>query len=184
MTGPTYVIFLNGSYGVGKSSALDHLGDLLAEHGRAFSLMDVDWYHRSWPPSDDDPRNVVTEAANMAAVWDNYRRTGPRQPVVAGVLTSEQDRRRYAQVFSLPVRSVRLVATAPVTEARLRRRYTRHQGGALTWHLERHLDLSNQLALVDLDEVVIQTDDREPRAVAETVASHFGLVDRSVRDGR
>lgn len=104
MTTPTCVIFLNGSYGVDKSSALDHLGDLLAEHGQAFSLMDVDWYHRSWPPAVDDPGNVVTEAANMASVWNNYRRTGPRQPIVAGVIASTLDRQRYEGVFALSVR--------------------------------------------------------------------------------
>lgn len=161
---------------MGKSSALDHLGDVLAEVGRPFSVMDVDWYHRSWPPANDDPHNVLTAAANMAVVWDNDRRTGPRQPVVAGVIASEQDRQRYERVFSLPVRSARLVAAAAVTEARLRRRYTRHQSPALTWHLERHLELSSQLARRNLDEVVIETDERDSRSVAERVASHFGLL--------
>lgn len=45
-----YAIFLNGGFGVGKSSTLEHVGDLLAEARRPFSLMDVDWFHRSWPP--------------------------------------------------------------------------------------------------------------------------------------
>ncbi|MFK4084571.1 hypothetical protein ACI2LF_10715 [Kribbella sp. NPDC020789] len=44
-----YAIFLNGGYGVGKSSTLEHVGDLLAAAGTPFSLMDVDWFHRSWP---------------------------------------------------------------------------------------------------------------------------------------
>jgi hypothetical protein len=173
---PTCVIFLNGSFGVGKSSALDHLGDLLAEHCQAFCLMDVDWYHRSWPPAKDDPENVVTEAANMGAVWNNYRRTGPRQPLVAGVITSEQDRHRYERVFALSVRSIRLMAGVAVTEARLRRRYTEHQSRALDWHLQRHVDLSKQLVLQDLDEFVIQTDGCAPRSVAVRIADHFGLL--------
>ncbi|WP_157677091.1 hypothetical protein [Auraticoccus monumenti] len=176
MADPTFVVFLNGSYGVGKSSALDHLGDVLAEHGQPFSLMDVDWYHRSWPPSQDDPDNVLTEAANMTAVWNNYRQTGPRQPVVAGVMASEEDRQRYEQAFALPVRSVRLVASATVTEARLRRRYTEHQSQALHWHLQRHLALSTQLALRHLDDLVIGTDEQPPRSVAERVADFFGLL--------
>jgi hypothetical protein len=107
VSGRSYVIFLNGSYGVGKSSTLDHVGDLLAEAGRAFSLMDVDWFHRSWPPAEDDPENVLTEADNMAAVWKNYLRAGPRQLVVAGVIASNRDRLRYERVLALPVRSVR-----------------------------------------------------------------------------
>lgn len=173
---PTYVIFLNGSYGVGKSSALDHVGDLLAEHGQAFSLMDVDWFHRSWPTGEDDPENVHTEAANLAAVWQNYRGTGPRQPVVAGVIASEPDRQRYQRVFALPVRSVRLIAGTAVTEARLRRRYDEHQHRALDWHLRRHADLSEQLAREDRDELTIDTDSCSPRSVAEATLEHFGLV--------
>ena len=55
-------LLLNGAYGVGKSAVLEHLGDLLAEAGRPFSLIDVDWFHRSWPPASWDPENVVVEA--------------------------------------------------------------------------------------------------------------------------
>lgn len=85
-----FVIFLNGSYGVGKTSTLDHVGDLLAEALMPFSLMDVDCFHRSWPPGDDDPTNVITEAANIALVWRNYKSTGPRQLVVSGVIASRR----------------------------------------------------------------------------------------------
>lgn len=179
MPNPTCVIFLNGSYGVGKSSVLDHLGDLLAEHDRAFALMDVDWFHRSWPPAEDDPENVATEAANLATVWTNYRRTGPRQPIVAGVIASPLDRQRYERVFVLPVRSVRLVASDAVTAERLRRRYAENRRRALDWHLQRHAELSRQLAVQDLDEFVIDTDERTPRWVAEAVAANVGLLSPS-----
>jgi hypothetical protein len=179
VTIPTYVIFVNGSYGVGKSCVLDHVGDLLAEHDHPFSLMDIDWFHRSWPPAAGDPDNVLTEAANMAAVWSNYRHAGVRQPVVAGVLTSKQDQARYAGVFELPVRSVRLLAGAGVVEARLRHRYTKDQQHALSWHLQRHAELSERLAQADLDELAIDTDERRPRLVAETILDHFGLLPTS-----
>jgi len=66
-----YAIFLNGGYGVGKSSTLEHVGDLLARAGRPFSLMDVDWFHRSWPPAEHE--NAQIEADNIAAVWQNYQ---------------------------------------------------------------------------------------------------------------
>lgn len=180
MLAPPYVIFLNGAYGVGKSSTLDHLGDLLAQAGRAFSLMDVDWFHRSWPPRADDPENVITEAENMAFVWSNYLRSGPRQLVVAGVIASNSDRERYERTFERPVRSVRLAASAAVTEARLQRRYTEHQSGSLTWHLERYADLAQRLDLTDLDEIVISADELTPRAVAEAVLDHFSLWQESL----
>jgi hypothetical protein len=55
--------------------------------------MDVDWFHRAWPPAEDDPENVLTEADNMAAVWKNYLRIGPRQLVVAGGVMKQRRKR-------------------------------------------------------------------------------------------
>jgi hypothetical protein len=112
----------------------------------------------------------------MAAVWKNYLRTGPRQLVVAGVIASERDRQRYERVFALPVRSVRLIAGITVAEARLRRRYSEQQTSALTWHLQRHGDLTQRLALDNRDELVIDTDELDPRSAAEEIVEHFGLL--------
>ena len=181
MTDP-FALFLNGSYGVGKSATLDHLGDLLAMQGRPFSLMDVDWFHRSWPPAEHDPDNVLVEAQNMSAVWDNFRAAGPRQLVVAGVITSAADRERYARAFGMPVRSVRLVASASVGEARLRRRHRTEQDAALRWHLDRHATLAAGLECADLDELVIDTDDRTPAEVARAVLTHVDARDRLPRN--
>lgn len=176
MAAPSFAIFLNGSYGVGKSSALDHIGDLLAERAVPFSLMDVDWFHRSWPPAANDPENVLTEAANMAAVWRNYRDIGPRQLVVAGVIASKQDGQRYESALNLQLRSVRLRASDTVTETRLRSRYSIHQAQALDWHLERHAALSASLDSADLDELIIDTDARTPRSVAVEIINFFGAA--------
>lgn len=172
------MLFLNGGYGVGKSATLDHVGDVLAEAHQPFSLMDVDWFHRSWPPHPDDPDNVVIEADNLAAVWTSYRRAGPRQLVVAGVLSSPDDRRRYERALALPLRSVRLTASPEVTGARLRQRYTEDRGAALRWHLDRYDERAAVIERADLDELVVDTDHRRPRAVAEQVLRQVGLVPR------
>lgn len=171
-----YVIFLNGTYGVGKSSTLDHVGDLLAEHGKAFAVMDVDWFHRSWPPTGKDPDNVITEAANMAAVWENYSRDGPRQLVVSGVIASERDQLRYEAALSLPIRAVRLVADTSVIEARLRVRYGEHRASTLAWHLQRHRTLARRLAQNNMDELVVDAGRLSPRSVASEVIHHFDVL--------
>ena len=173
MTEANYAIFLNGSYGVGKSSTLDHIGDLLVEAGRPFALMDVDWFHRSWPPGDDDPNNQVVEASNMGGVWANYRRAGRRQLVVAGVLTDLMDRARYEREFMMPVRSVRLEAAAEIRAARLETRYRAGRVEALTWHRSRHAELAQTLRSADLDECVIETSTSSPITVANEVLDHF-----------
>jgi hypothetical protein len=155
LTQPDYAIFLNGGYGVGKSSTLDHLGDLLAKAGRPFSLMDVDWLHRSWPPA--DPDNALIEAHNIAAVWTNYRSAGPRQLVMCGVISTTANQERYAAAVERRIRMVRLTANADITRQRLRRRYSASQRSALEWHLERCAEIAARLEVADLDELVIDT---------------------------
>ncbi|MFI8775818.1 hypothetical protein ACIGH6_01865 [Brachybacterium paraconglomeratum] len=166
-------IFLDGSYGVGKSSTLDHLSDLFAEHDLPFSLFDVDWFHRSWPPAADDPRNVLTEAENIRAVWDNYRSVGPRTPLFAGVITDAVDRARYEECVGLPLRIVHLTASPEIAEQRLRGRYSAVQQRALDWHLADHRRLARDLdAALDYD-LVVDTDDLDPSEVAAIVFDRF-----------
>jgi len=169
-----WAIFLNGSYGVGKSSTLDHIGDLLADAGHPFSLIDVDWYHRSWPPADSDHGNKIIEARNMATVWANFQTAGPRRLVISGVIASTEDLQRYNDALGLTVRPVRLIASPTVTEARLKGRYTESQSAKYDWHAQRHRELSDRLAAADLDETIIDTDDRRPVEVAAAVLKHFG----------
>lgn len=168
-----FAIFLNGSYGVGKTSTLGHVGDLLAEASKPFSLMDVDWFHRSWPPGEHDSNNTITGAANMALVWQNYRRSGPRQLVVSGVLATSQDHDRYEAALDMRIRPIRLVADESVIQSRLHSRYTPEQEQALSWHLDRYRDLSLKLAQTDLDEATIDTSTAGPRDAAAQVLRHF-----------
>jgi len=175
MDGDGIGIFLNGSYGVGKSAVLDHLGDRFAAAGRPFSLFDVDWFHRSWPPAEDDPRNVVTEAENMRAVWANYERVGPRTPIVAGVIASEEDQARYETVFGRRLRIVLLTASPAVAEARLRGRYDAERGDALDWHLARRERLASELVSGPCNEFTLDTDHLTPAAVAAAVLRNLDL---------
>lgn len=182
MTGSdAYAIFLNGSYGVGKTATLEHVGDLLAAANRPFTLMDVDWFHRSWPVADHDPDNTAIEAQNIAAVWANYRAAGPRQLVLSGVIAGRSDLDRYERAVEMPVRTLRLVADPATVEARLRRRYDPAQADALSWHLARYAGLRERQARAALDEAVIATDGRTPAEVARAVVAHFGTP--AVDDG-
>lgn len=169
---PEYAIFLNGGYGVGKSSTLDHIGDLLAQAGRPFSLMDVDWFHRSWPPADAD--NALVEADNIAAVWKRYRSVGPRQLVMCGVISTPAARERYEAAVECRVRMVRLTADGEVTRQRLRGRYSASQRAALEWHLERCDEIAARLDAANLDELVIDTSTLGPHQVAQRTLQHFG----------
>lgn len=175
MPSSDFVIFINGVYGSGKSSVLEHVGDALAAAALPFALMDIDWFHRSWPPAPDDPANTLTEAKNMSVVWRNYRAAGPRRLVVSGVISDQEDLVRYETAFGLPVRSVRLTADDQCIEERLRRRYTPEQARSLDWHLTRFRALNHQLTDAGIDELVIDTSGRTPASVARLVLAHLRL---------
>lgn len=172
MTRGEFGIFLSGSYGVGKSSTLEHLADRFAEADLPFSLFDVDWFHRSWPPAPTDPRNILTEADNIRAVWSNYRRTGPRTPISAGVISSVEDHRRYERCFEMPLRIMHLTASSEVAEQRLRGRYTASQRRALEWHLDDHQRLARELHRFTHYDLVVDTDHSTPAEVAAIIFDH------------
>jgi hypothetical protein len=175
MSEDQWAIFLNGSYGVGKSSTLNHVADLLAQSDQPFSLLDQDWFLRSWPPASPETGNKLVQLANMAAVWTNYRNVGPRRLVIGGVLTDREDLDRYSSALGLDVRPVRLAASTAVAEQRLRMRYGPLEAHKLQWHLEHHEKTAQRVAAADLDELVIDTDLQTPLTVAQRVLEHFGL---------
>src|SRR5438132_350834 len=71
-------IVLTGAVGAGKTSALLAVGELLAERGESYALVDLDWL--AWfgaPGAGVTP--VEMAAANLRAVWSNFRKAGVRQ---------------------------------------------------------------------------------------------------------
>lgn len=165
-------IFVDGSFGVGKSTVLDHLGDVFAAAREPFSLFDVDWFHRSWPTAADDERNVGVEARNMAAVWQNYRTAGERTPIIAGVVTGSTDAERYERVFGCALWFVELTASPAVAEQRLRGRYDADRGDALAWHLSRHEQAAADVARFS-HALRVDTDRRTPAETAALIHHRF-----------
>ncbi|MEZ2370349.1 hypothetical protein [Arthrobacter sp. RCC_34] len=173
MTAGRSGIFLNGSYGVGKTSVLDHVGDRFAEAELPFALFDVDWFHRSWPVAPDDPGNVRVEAENVRAVWNNYQRSGPRTPIIAGIIETVRDQKRYEECLGVKLFVAHLTASPQVATERLRGRYPSTRNEALNWHLERHQALSEYLQAEGPHGLIIDTDDVTPEHVASVVFEQF-----------
>lgn len=173
MTPSPYGIFLSGSYGVGKSSTLDHLGDLFARSELPFSLLDVDWFHRSWPLAPRDPDNTLIEAQNLSAVWHNYLLAGPRTPIIAGVIRTSSDLDRYQGVFARELKVVHLIASPHIAAERLRRRYDPARSQALSWHLARHVALATDLDNFAGHALTVHTDNLTPARVAQQIFDSF-----------
>ncbi|WP_418908461.1 hypothetical protein [Glutamicibacter endophyticus] len=148
-------------------------GDRFEGAGLPFALFDVDWFHCSWPVAPDDPANTGVEAENIRAVWQNYRRSGSKTPIIAGVIETTGDHERYETCFGLDLAVVHLDASFEVAAARLRKRYAAGRRNALRWHLENHQKLTERLRFACSCELVIDTDDKSSERVADIVFEQF-----------
>lgn len=161
-------IFLNGTAGVGKTTVLDHVGDLLAEVGEPFGLLDVDWFHRYHPPNPGDPGNRALEGRGLAAVARGYLEHGPRTLVVSGVITSAERRADYADVLGVPMSVVWLRLAPAEVAQRLQRRHAR-QPQHLPALLRQGDDFAVQIAAAHAYDHVLDIDGLTAREAAERV---------------
>lgn len=168
MTSSLHCVFLNGTVGVGKTSAADALAHQLTSRGIPHAVIDLDWLRFAWPAPTGDPFNRRVELANLAAVIPNFRAAGIRLLVLAGVIEGSLQRQEYERVLNHPLLVVRLDATAATVQHRLRRRHD-PLDPSLGWHLGRAADLQAILTGADIDDAVIHTENRDPHGVAAAV---------------
>ena len=166
-------LVVTGSVGVGKTTVIDAIGEVLAERGVPGAAIDLDWLRRVWPAPPDDPFNNRLERTALGAVCRVHLEAGAQVIVAAGVLEGREDRPLYEEAFGCPLTVVRLTAPREVVRSRLRRR---HEGDpeSLAWHLDRFDELTGILdaAAVEDASVPIQHD---PPATARGVLAAVGL---------
>ena len=81
-------IIINGTVGVGKTTAASALGRLLEENGVAHAVIDTDEIRRSWPAPPGDRFNLELQLANLAALsandpWRTRRQSQGRRMTAA-----------------------------------------------------------------------------------------------------
>ena len=175
-------LLLNGSSGVGKSSALHALGAVLGERSVSHAFIELDELALFWPRPGDDPWGARIARANLAAVSTTYWAAGVQCIAVAHVFTDREHvdgcRAALSQDVSLlnaeAVPLVRLRASRGVVEERLRRRHVVETQWELEAFLAGYESLIRALDDAALDDVVIDVDDLTPRDVAERIADVAG----------
>ncbi|MHB1505493.1 MAG: GrpB family protein [Sulfobacillus sp.] len=141
---PVPVIALSGPVGVGKTTVMMAVGDLLRQAGVAHALADRDALSEVWPRSPGDPFAMSVALANLGQLWRHARSAGARCLIVAGVLETASDAAALAEVVpGAQLQVVQLTAPLAVLRDRLR---LREHGQGLDWHLGRAAALAKQLA--------------------------------------
>lgn len=173
MNVPTIIV--TGPVGVGKSTVAEQMGYLLLEAKVSHANVDFDQLTACYPrPADDDPWGTKLGLSNLEAIWKNYQLAGARRLIIARVIASrsELDGLRAA-VPGADVFLVRLRAAPETLQARVRRR---GRGLGQEWQLNRAVELAAEMDARPIEDVLINTDEREAVTVARDVLHQAGWL--------
>lgn len=168
------VALVTGTVGVGKSTVGFATAERAAASGVSSAFIDVDQLSRLWPAPDDDPFRTQLILANLTSIVGNYRAAGAELLVLAWVITEPGDLAKLEAAVDSPVEPLRLVAPAPVVEARLRRRHQGPETDGLAWHLRRAPELV-EIQERGLDVVTIGASG-SALDTADAVLAHLGCA--------
>jgi adenylylsulfate kinase len=162
-------LFVNGTVGVGKTTTIDVVGEVLTAKRVPNAVIDLDGIRQAWPSPDGDPFNHRLELVNLASLAANYAAAGITTLVLAGVIEQGAAVPRYEKAlagFRLVI--VRLTADEDVRKARIEARHAADPAGR-EWHLQRTVELDQILDSNGLDQILIDTSRRSPHQVAQDV---------------
>lgn len=169
------VLLITGPVGVGKSSVLGEMEDLLQAAGMRFAAVELDALSYCHPPAPDDDRfRTDLTFRNLAAIWRNFRAAGAERLILARVLESRDELARYRKaVPGADITVVRLHARVPT----LRRRVARREIGlGRTWHARRAADLAKIMDRERVEDIRVETDGRTVNAVAREILDRVGWL--------
>ncbi len=165
-------LLLTGTVGAGKTATAYAVGEQLQQLGIPHAVIDLDELRQSWPAPPEDPFNGALGLANFRAISQNYRRSGARKIVAAGVVEGPNARERYTDAVGASVIICRLRVDLDRVHKRL---IARHEpGSALDWHLHRSSQLDDILDRESAADVTIDVDDDPVKRVAQRVLSEIG----------
>ena len=165
------VLLLSGTVGVGKTTVLVELHDILSAAGVAHACIERDALAYSWPERGPFNREMLWE--NLASVWANFRRAGARRLAIGGVVEGAEDIAAYRRAVPGARVVVCLLVAAEATRAeRLR---AREVGAGLEWHLRRTVELQEIISRAGVHDFTVTNETGRPvREVALEVLAQAG----------
>ncbi|WP_424210713.1 hypothetical protein ACN20G_00665 [Streptomyces sp. BI20] len=175
--GAPTALLITGTVGVGKTTAADLLGDLLADAGIPHAVIDLDRLRGFRPAPPDDPFGHRLLVDNLRAVAARYTAAGARHLVLAGVAENAAERDDLRAAIGMPLRVCRLTADLPAVHDRLGRRHAAdHDLASLPWHVERAGELARVLDATGPADAIVDTTALRPAEVAAAVLADTGWL--------
>jgi adenylylsulfate kinase len=172
------VLNIIGPVGIGKTSIAFAISDIFQyDYAKVLphALIDLDDVRRAWPTPEGDPFNMAVGFKNLVAVWRNYQETGARCLIIPSVMESPEDFDSIrTAVPGADIFVVRLTAPLHVNHERIRGREKTEDD--LKWHLDRSTQLAQELAEKKLEHMVVDTEDKQPKEIAQEIFEHWGIL--------
>lgn len=167
-------IIVTGPVGVGKTTVAQEMGLLLLDAKVPHANVDFDQLTACYPrPADDDRWGTKLGLANLGALWKNYALSGARRLIIARVIESRGELERFRQaVPGADIVVVRLRAAPETLQARVRQR----RQGDMEWHLNRAVELAPLMDAERVEDMLVETDGRDPTSIAREVLRHVGWL--------
>lgn len=189
------ILWLHGADAVGKTTVAWEIYNLVREAGTPIAYLDTDNLGFCTPTFDDSSRLVEL---NLTSVWPNFEAAGARCLVVAGIIVTRDERRRFqAAIPGGELTLCRLRATSEALVARIVRRGQIDGVGTngavsgltrrgLTEYGERAVGFAAKLDADDIADFTVDTDDvavpRIATAIVERASGWPGALDDLVSD--
>jgi hypothetical protein len=174
-SGDVQAVLLTGTIGAGKTALAIEAGEILGRSGLGVAVIDLDWLGWFHPPAGSShvtPADLIVR--NLAAVWANLRAAGARFAVLARMVQEPgeiEGIRSALEGATLTV--VRVEASAPVIEARLRRRDT---GAELAEHLAEVARVGRALDALHVEDWRITNGDAPVAVAAAELLDRLGWI--------
>ena len=168
-----HVILLSGTVGVGKTTVLLELGDVLEAGEDPYALLDLDWLSWVRPSGDVDVSVQQILVDNLAHVCRTFRQAGVRRLVTARAVETLHDVDLIRAALGTPVvlTVVCLTARPGVVAERLRGRDT---GDRLAEHLSQAGHFASAPGSLGIEEITVATDQIDAASVAQQVLVRVG----------
>lgn len=167
-------IVITGPVGVGKSTVMAALTQLLEDQDRACAGIDMDYLRWFYPKEPDDRFRTAVGYKHLAFMAASYRSLGIPVLVIADVVEHASGRQALADAMNgYDLHIVRLRVPMHLLAERLRQR---ESAETLPWYLHRAPELEQIMNDADIGDTIIEVGARTAQEVACEIAQRLNLL--------
>jgi hypothetical protein len=165
------VLLITGPVGVGKTTVAFEIMEVLERRGISHAFFDLDGltYVYPKPPADRFGERFALDALGL--LFPRLQHQGVERLILARVLWERESLDLYRRAIpNAEITVARLTAPLAVIEARIRRR---EAGSAVDWYVGRARELDAQWASQPVEDILIDTADRDVPSIAEEIVTRW-----------